>query len=119
MFIRQSHQGILPFLGLILLTFSESLAEIYVANKSCTAGLNTAFFACKNRVNYLRVSKSSRKTPGCFVDRWSVLVEAGEFPNWRPLGKLIRDRGNYNIRRQGRQHKSNVLYITRDKERSI
>ncbi len=46
----------------------------------------------------LRVVNSSHKILLVFfMDLRSCYVEAGEFPNWRSLGTLIRDRGNYTI----------------------
>jgi len=72
------------------------------------------FLNAKTNLAALRVVSSSQKTPGFLMDLGPCSFEAGEFPTWRSLGTLIRDRGNYTIWARGRQHKSNLLYRTRD-----
>ena len=46
------------------------------------------------------------------MDLRVLYVEVGEFPNWRSLGTLIRDRRDYTIANHEEQYKSNLLYTT-------
>ena len=82
--------------GLVSLDW-PSFAESSNAVKHIWKGLENANFSnAKTILAILRVKRLSQK-PLFRLDQRVLYVEVGEFPNWRSLGTLIRDRREYTI----------------------